>query len=210
MWRWVIRLYVSLIVFVLLLFGAGVLVIRVAHLLMKVGSPLLSQVIHAHILFTMFLLGMVAGQVHLGSNFTGRGWFRSKSGLTYEGFRLEKLKPWTWLFVSPLILLGTGFWYLERRDLGVLSGATLSGFYQGFLMPDCSNVVWATAYRDAIPCSMQLSFVGVWVAAAGYSFAPFIWRHGASLLRSLKPDAGVPTPTEKDQDSPMKEKTQVQ
>jgi hypothetical protein len=130
MWRWVIRLYVSLIVFVLLLFGAGVLVIRVAHLLMKVGSPLLSQAIHAHILFTMFLLGMVAGQVHLGSNFTGRGWFRSKSGLTYEGFRLEKLKPWTWLFVSPLILLGgvlvfgtTRFGCVVRCDaLGFLSG----------------------------------------------------------------------------------------
>jgi hypothetical protein len=209
MWRWIIRIYVSFMVYVIMLFASGVLLIRVAHLLMKIGSPLLVQWIHNHVLLTMFLLGVVAGQVVLGSNFTGRGWFRSKSGLTYEGFKLEKLKPWTWLFVSPLFLLGTGFWYLEQRELGVLSGHTLSSFYHDFLIPDCSNVAWATAYRDAVPCSMQLFFVGFWMASIGYSLAPIVRKRGADLLRSIRREPGAANSIEETNGSEMKEKTEL-
>ncbi len=142
MWRWIIRMYVSVVLFVFLLFCSGAVLIRVAHLLLMVGSPVLLQWMHAHYLFAMFLLGVLAGLVVLGSNVTGRGWFRSKDGLTYEGFKLEKIKPWTWLLISPVFVLGVIAWFLEKSESGALSGVSIVNFYNDVLMPDCPLASW--------------------------------------------------------------------
>src|ERR1039458_3080700 len=196
MWRWIIRIYVSSVLFLFLLFCSGVLLIRVAHLLMKAGSPFLLQSIHAHVLLTMFLLGMAAGLTFLGSRFTGRGWFRSKDGQTYEGFRLEELKPWTWLFGSLIFLLGVVLWCLEQGEKGVLSNLTPANFYHDFVIPDCSSA-WVIGYKSeiAVACTMQLLFGGIWLASIGYSLAPMARRRSMSLLHSFRaePEAGIST-----------------
>jgi hypothetical protein len=193
MWRWIIRSYVSVMLFWVLMFSGGVALREVDHLSLLAGSSVLSRWCHAHVLWTLFLLGIMAGQVSLGSNFTGEGWFRSKDGQTYEGFKLEELKPWTWLLVSPLFLLGVVMWCLEKNESGVFSSLSFESFYHDFLMPNCSNV-GLRAYQFNISCGMQLLFVGFWMASIGYSLAPIVRKHGAKLFRSLRfePEATIP------------------
>jgi hypothetical protein len=206
MWRWIIRLYVSFVVFVFLLYCSGVLLIQVSRLLLWADSPLFLQWIHAHVLFTMFLIGVLAGQAVLGSNITGRGWFRSKSGLSYEGFKLEIIKPWTWLLISPVFMLGVVSWILERSESGVWSNITLVNFYHDVLKPNCS-LSWWRNYQLYPFCGIQLLCVGIWMASIGYSLAPLVRRHGSRLLRSLRNVNDATIPTEESSTSLMKEKT---
>jgi hypothetical protein len=84
MWRWIIRVYVAFIVFVILLFVCGAGLLEINRFLIRTGFGGLNRLMHEYTLIMTFLLGLVAGMAYLGSNFTGRGWFRSKSGLTYE------------------------------------------------------------------------------------------------------------------------------
>jgi hypothetical protein len=207
MGRWIIRVYVSLMVFWILMFCCGVFLIRVARLLLKAGFPLLLQWVHVHSLIAMLLLGMAAGQIVVGSNFTGRGWFRSKSRLTYEGFKLEKIKPWTWILVSPVFLLGVIGWVFEKSELGVLSNITPVGFYHDVLIPNCSLSSWKN-YQLYPFCGVQLIFVGIWMASIGYSLAPLVRRHGSRLLRIMRNAHEVSTSVEESQKSLMKEKTE--
>jgi hypothetical protein len=167
------------------MFSNGAILITVARLMARIGLSFLTQLIHSHVLFSMFLLGVLAGQVVVGSNFTGRGWFRSRSGLTYEGFKLETLKPWTWLLVSPVFLLGVVSWMQERIESGVLSNLTLVSFYHDVLMPNCSLSSWKN-YQLYPFCGVQLICVGIWMASIGYSLAPLVRRHGSRLLRSMR------------------------
>jgi len=183
MWRWIIRAYVSLVLFLFFLFGSGVVLVRVAHALAEIGWPYPLQEIHSHLLVAMFLLGLASGQVILGSNFTGKGWFRSRDGRTYEGFRLEELKPWTWLFGSFIFALGVVVWSMEQIEISAHWKPSLASFYHDFFMPDCSNARFAD-YKNSITvtCTMHLLFVGILVASVGYSLAPFVRRQAASLL----------------------------
>jgi hypothetical protein len=182
MWRWMIRIYVAFVVFAFLMFISGVLLIRVDRLLITVGYPGFSRAVHEHVLFTMFLLGFVVGQLYLESNFTGRGWFRSKSGLTYEGFKLEALKPWTWIIAGPILLLGTFLWFYEQSESGVMSDLSPGRFYHDFLMPNCSNAP-LVGFPGDLTCFMHLLFVGTWVASIGYSLAPTVRRNALVMLR---------------------------
>ncbi len=186
MWRWIIRVYVAFVVFVLLLFGISAGLLQINHLLIRTGFYGLSRSTHEHILPTMLLLGLAAGQVYLGSNFTGRGWFRSKSGLTYEGFKLEKLKPWSWLIVSPVLLAGIVFWFAIQREDGAQSVISWQSFYQGFLMPECSNRRIFGVGGNDLQCGIHLMFLGTWIAAVGYSLAPALRKRVLTLYRSLR------------------------
>jgi len=179
MWRWLVRVYVGFIVFGFLLFVSGALLINGVRWLLRFGLIVPSQWIHDHVLLTMFLLGLTIGQLVLGSNFTGRGWFRRKGGITYEGFRLEKIKPWIWIIVSPVLLLGTIAWVLEQSESGSLTNVTFLGFYRTFLMPNCSDSQLSA--NDS--CTMQLLFVGTWTASVGYSIAPAVRKRASRLLR---------------------------
>ena len=185
MWRWIIRIWVSVVLFVFLIFCSSGLLIRVTHLLAKMGFPLLLQWAHVHALLAMFLSGLLAGQVVLGPNFTGRGWFRSQNGLTYEGFKLEEIKPWTWLLFSPVFLLGIVAWLLEQRESEPRSNFSFVNFYHDVLMPNCS-LSWWKNYPLYPFCGVQLIFVGAWIAAVGYSLAPMVRRGGSKLLRTMQ------------------------
>ena len=186
MWRWSIRAYVSFLFFVILQFICGVLLIRIDHALVRFGFQGLNRFVHGHLLITEFLLGLASGQIYLGSNITGRGWFRSKSGLTYEGFKLEALKPWSWLILSPVLLAGVVFWFAIRKEAGVVAEISWRSFYQGFLAPKCLNVKMLGIGSD-FQCGIHLMFLGTWVAAVGYSFAPACRRRAMILCRFLRP-----------------------
>jgi hypothetical protein len=189
MWRWIIRVYVAFMLFVVLVFMAGIAVVSVERSVVRLGYSGLSRVVHEYPLLTLFLIGLVVGQIYLGSNITGRGWFRSKSGLTYEGFRLEKLKPWSWLIVSPVLIAGIFLWLTLQAERGASSDIRLSSFYHGFLMSDCSNFRGARIHGDP-ECSLRLMMLGTWVAAVGYSLAPFVRRSRQGLYRCLANHVG--------------------
>ncbi len=189
MWRWIIRVYVAFVVFVFLLFLCGVGLIQFDHFLIRSGFSGLNRLMHEHTLITTFLLGLVAGVTYLGSNFTGRGWFRSKSGLTYEGFKLEELKRWTWLITSPILLAGILFWVAIQKENGVLAKIGWRSFYEGFLMPECSNRRLFAIGSD-YQCGLRLMFLGTWVAAVGYSLAPILRKQVLTFLMRLRKRSG--------------------
>jgi hypothetical protein len=186
MWRWIIRIYVSLMVFLVFLFVTIVAIRAGARLLVSAGSPMLIEWLRGHVLSSAFLTGMIAGFVPVGSSLTGEGWFRSKNGSTFEGFKLEEIRPWTWLILSPIFFLGVVVWCLEQSQ-SVLWSLTLASFYHNFLMPTCSDV-WARGYWFNQSCNMQLLFVASWVSAIGYSLAPFVRRSVLSISRSDTPE----------------------
>lgn len=188
-WRWIIRIWVSIVMFCLLMFMSGGILVSLVHLSLRVEFLPLRQWIRDYDLLTMFLLGVSAGLPVLDSRFTGRGWFRSKSGLTYEGFKLEKIKRWMWLLISPILILGVVVWIETQRESGALLSATLSSFYHEFLMPDCFSG-GLLRYRGNTTCSTNLLSVGTWLASIGYSLAPAIRRRGAKLLRARRKTGG--------------------
>jgi hypothetical protein len=209
MWRWIIRAWVSLVLFWMLMLSSCVALIAAVRQMARLGIPFLLQQIHSHALLSMFLLGMLAGQVVLGSNFTGRGWFRSKSGLTYEGFKLENIKPWTWLMISPVLLLGVVLWAHAQSESIILSNISVGDFYHDVITPNCS-LSWWKNYRLYPCCGVQLLCVGVWMASLGYSIAPKVRRQGTRLIRSLKSAPDTAFRLEAGGDSSMKKKAKLQ
>lgn len=186
MWRWIIRIWISIVMFWFLTFMSGLILSSVVHLFLRMELVALRQAIRDHHLVAMFLLGLAAGLPVLGSRFTGRGWFRSKSGLTYEGFKLEEIKRWMWLLISPALMLGVFVWGESQHGMGVLSGrAALSSFYHELVMPNCSSG-GLLSYRGDTTCSASLLTVGIWLSAVGYSVAPAIRMGGAKLLRARR------------------------
>src|SRR5579863_2124240 len=137
--RWILRIWVSIVMFWFLTFMSGLTLTWLVHLSLRLEFFALRQWIRDHDLATMFLLGVSAGLPILDSRFTGRGWFRSKTGLTCEGFKLEKIKRWMWLLASPALIFGVVIWLVGEREMGVLHDATLSSFYHELLAPNCSN-----------------------------------------------------------------------
>ncbi len=185
MWRWIIRIWVSFVVFWFHMFMGGLVLASLVHLSLRMEFLFLRQMIRDHDLLTMFLLGVCVGLPVLDSRFTGRGWFKSKSGLTYEGFKLEKIKRWMWLLVSPVLILGVAAWIETQSNMGVLGSATFSGFYHEVLMPNCS-AGGLLRYRGDTTCVMNLLTVGTWLASVGYSLAPAIRSRGAKVLRAKR------------------------
>jgi hypothetical protein len=189
MWRWIIRVYASIVLFWFFMFCLGLVFVQLAHALMRIGWPYLLLQIHSHLLVTMFLLGLISGSITLGSNFTGAGWFRSRDGQSYEGFKFEEIKPWTWLLGVFIFGLGVVLWRLEQVETSALLQPSVSSFYHDFLMPDCSNVRFANYRSDmAITCTMHLLFVGIFVASVGYSLAPMLRKIGAGIIRKANSD----------------------
>ena len=184
MWRWIIRAYVSLMVFLVLLFVSVVVFKEVAHLFTKAGSPWLSEWFAEHTLLTAFLAGLVAGQVPVGSRLTGEGWFQSKDGKSFEGFKLEELRRWTWLLLSPLFLIGVVVWWILQSQ-GAFSISALFAIYRDLLVRNCSNV-WAQKYWFDDSCNIQMVFIAPWIASIGYSAAPILRKHGSLVLHGSR------------------------
>jgi hypothetical protein len=184
MWRWVIRAYVSLMIFLVLLFNSAVVFKEVAHVLTRVGSPLLSKWFSEHTLLTALFAGVMAGQVPVDSRLTGEGWFRSKDGKSFEGFKLEELRRWTWLLLSPLFLIGFVAWWFEQSQ-SVFSSPALSGVYHELLVRNCSNV-WASKYWFDNSCNIQIVLIAPWVASIGYSLAPALRKRASLILHGLR------------------------
>lgn len=179
--RWLLRLYVFFILFFALLFlHSLVLVILVRRLQhFGVGEP--SRFIHDHLLLTMLLLGTLVGYGQWGANLTGLTWFRSKSGLVWEGFRLEKIKPWAWILVSPALPVGLFFWFEIHMAGGALETLSWKNLFEGFFKPNCSAVQIFRIGGEQ-NCFLHLLFVGTWMAAVGCSLAPGLRRAVKKLI----------------------------
>jgi hypothetical protein len=184
MWRWVIRIYVAFTVFGVLMFLSTLMLVQVDRSLVRSGYLGLSHAVHQHPLLALLLMGFAAGQLYLGSNFTGHGWFRSKTGLTYEGFKLEELKPWSWAIVSPVLLAGIFLWFGMQEEAGTFADISWASFNRSFLMPDCSNRRFFGVGGD-MACSLNLMFLGTWVASIGYSLAPVCRKRAWKLLPKI-------------------------
>jgi hypothetical protein len=185
MWRWIIRIWASVVLFWCLTFMSGLALASLVHFSVRIEFFALRQWIRDHDLLAMFLLGVSAGMPALDSRFTGRGWFRSKTGLTYEGFKLAKIKKWMWLLASPVLVFGIVIWFEDHRERGALHGVSLSSFYHELLMPNCSGG-GLLRYRGDTTCSTNLLTVGIWIASIGYSLAPAFRSRCARLLRSWR------------------------
>jgi hypothetical protein len=184
MWRWIIRAYVSLMVFLVLLFVSVVVFKEVAHLLTWAGYSRLPDWFGEHTLLTALLAGVMAGQVPVDSRLTGEGWFRSKDGKSFEGFKLEVLRRWTWLLLSPLFLIGITVWWFQQ-DQSAFSSSAVSGIYHELLARNCSNV-WARKYWFDNSCNIQMVLIAPWMASIGYSLAPTLRRCGSLILHGSR------------------------
>lgn len=184
MWRWIIRTYVSLVVFVVLMFVEVVGINEVSHLLAITGFSWPLELIRTHLLLTALLAGVLAGQVPVDSRLTGKNWFRSKDGKSFEGFKLEELRPWTWLFISAIFLLVVVLVILEEAQGGEFSIRTFIIFCQEAFTRNCSEVIAHKNYFDE-SCNTQMVLIAPWVASIGYSLGPMIRGHGARLAANL-------------------------
>ena len=189
MGRWIIRIWVSIVVFWFSMFMGGLVLASLVHFSLRLDLLFFRQLIRDHDLIVMFVLGVCVGLPVLDSRFTGRGWFKSESGLIYEGFKLEKIKRWMWLLVSPVLILAVAAWIETQSNMGVLGSATFSGFYHEVLIPNCSTG-GLLRYRGDTTCSMNLLTVGTWLASFGYSLAPVIRSRGAKVLRAKRSTEG--------------------
>jgi hypothetical protein len=185
MWRWIIRIYVAFVIFVFLLFLFGAGLLQIDHVLVRFGFLLLHHLMREYMLVTMFLLGVCAGQVYLGTNVTGQGWFSARDGSGYEGFRVEELKPWTWAIGSPFLLAGIIFWFGIQMENSGFAQVGWQSFYRGFLAPECSSGK-IFGIDGNLECSIHVMFLGTWMAAVGYSFAPAIRMYVRGVYRRLK------------------------
>ena len=115
---------------------------------------------------------------------TGEGWFRSKDGKSFEGFKLEELRRWTWLLLSPLFLIGVVVWWILQSQ-GAFSISALFAIYRDLLVRNCSNV-WAQKYWFDDSCNIQMVFIAPWIASIGYSAAPILRKHGSLVLHGSR------------------------
>lgn len=189
MWRWTSRVYVSFMLFWVLVFGTVVSLRVLAHLLTQASFPGASVWFASHVFLTALLAGWLAGQVPVDSRLTGEGWFRSKDGKTFEGLKLVQLRPWTWLMVTPIVILGiTALFLKESRS--VFSSTTLSSFLGDLISKNCSSV-WAQKNWFDTSCNVQLVLLAPWVASIGYSIAPWVQKHGPQVLWALRSSRGA-------------------
>jgi hypothetical protein len=184
MWRWTIRVYVSLVFFWVLLFCAVISLKELAYLLTKASFPWVSDWFGAHTLLTALLAGLIAGQVPVDSRLTGEGWFRAKDGKSFEGFKLDALRPWTWLIVTPVVVAGITALFLEE-SWSVFSFPTLIGLYDDLVVRNCSDV-WAKKNWFDNSCNVQLVLLSPWVASIGYSIAPAIRKRGSQVFAEFR------------------------
>jgi hypothetical protein len=184
MWRWIVRAYISFMLFWVLLFGAFVSLKELSRLLAYTHFPGIFEWAAAHVLIAAFLAGLIAGQVPVDSRFTGERWFRSKDGSGFENLKLEKLRPWTWLAVTPIAVLGIGALFLELHR-SVLSGLTLSSFLSDLVSKNCANVWTRRNWFDTF-CNVQSVLLAPWVASIGYSISPFVQRRTLQFSAVLR------------------------
>ena len=180
MLRWAIRVYVSFVLFVVFVFGAVVGLKELVRLLAYASFPWVGEWFSTHTLLTASIAGLLAGQVPVDSRLTGEGWFRTKEGNNFEGLKLDALRPWTWLIVTPISVLAVAALYFEESQ-SVYSSLTLSGLYSELVARNCSYVQANKYWFDNF-CNVQLVILAPWVASIGYSIAPAIRKRGFKAL----------------------------
>jgi hypothetical protein len=111
--------------------------------------------------------------------------------LIYEGFMLEKIKPWTWLMVLPISLCILVLLALDESHTGELSHLSFLGFVSEVTVPNCSAIPLKESYRYT-DCSTPMLLSGSWLASVGYSLGPVTRKMVASIARRRR-SAADPT-----------------
>jgi hypothetical protein len=192
MWRWILRAYVSFMLFWVLLFCAMLVLKELCRLLAYTFLPGILEWVGTHVFPAALLVGIVAGQAPVNSRFTGEKWFRSKDGNGFEDLKLETLRPWTWLMLTPIAVLGLTLMFLEQRQ-SVFSDLTFGHFLSELFLRSCADI-WARKYWFDESCNVQSVLIVPWIASIGYSIAPAVQRFallGFSVFRNSREESDV-------------------
>jgi hypothetical protein len=155
-----------------------------AYLLSKIGSPELWQALHTHLFARALAVGLLAGLVPLQTWIAATGVLNPKDVRVIRRLNPDRLKPWTFVFLSPVLLLVLGNWTLHWIEnsgryesvFRTSSPYHVSELFKGFLSTDCSStggsaMFWGDTY--GFQCMIHAQLIAVWLIALGYSLAPY-------------------------------------
>jgi hypothetical protein len=217
--RWIPRFLLCIFFYSISIYVVGRLTDVLAYILTKSGSPYLWQMLHEHIFIRALLVGLLAGLIPLQTWMAATGVFNPKHIILLKRLNPDRLKPWVFVFLSPVIIIALSRWtiqWLENRRLSssVLqtdSAYPFSEFFNGFFSTDCSiasesNIFWRDEY--GFSCMMHRQWIAIWLIAIGYSLAPAVRKRVIPLFNTNHPDPIDEPSTENITESTITEKTE--
>ena len=219
--RWIPRFLICIFFYSISIYVVGRLADVLAYLLAKSGSTDLWQMLHEHIFARALLVGLLAGLVPLQTWIAAVGVFNPKHKILLKRLNPDRLKPWVFVYLSPVIviaLLRWAFQWYENRSqyssvLQTTSPYRFSEFFNGFFSTDCSNaaesaVFWRDQY--GLSCMVHRQLIAIWLIAIGYSLAPAVRKRVIPLFNMDHPHSIDEPSTENITESTITEKTDTQ
>ena len=191
-----------------------------AHLLAKIGSPELWQALQVHLFARALAVGLLSGLVPLQTWVAATGILNPRDVRVIRRLNPDRLKPWTFVFLSPVVLLALGGWTIQWFEnssqyesvLRTTSPYHLSELFKGFLSTNCSSsggsaVSWGDSY--AFRCMVHAQLIAIWLIAVGYSLAPIFRKRVLPLFSKEGPVSRNEPQNENIEESTMTEKTEA-
>jgi hypothetical protein len=217
--RWISRFLLCIFFYSVSIYVVGRLADVLAYLLAKSGSTDLWQMLHEHIFARALLVGLLAGLVPLQIWIAAAGIFNRKFAVMLKRINPDRLKPWVFVFFSPLMILALISWAINWFDLHSRHSSVLqttspypmSEFFHGFLSTNCSSAadwrvdLWGARY--AFSCMIHVQLISTWVITIGYSLAPLVRKHVFPMFTMEHPAPIEEPPTENLKESTMIGKT---
>jgi hypothetical protein len=189
-------------------------------LMAKIGSPELWKMLHEHLFVRALMVGLIAGLVPLRIWIAAAGIFNRKFERGLKRINPDLLKPWVFMFLSPVIVIAFLRWTFQWFENGsqyssvlqTTSPYQLSEFFKGFFSTNCSNasesnVFWRDGY--GLSCMVHVQLIVIWMIAIGYSLAPAV-RKKAMILFNTDNSVPMDEPsTANIQESTITEKTDI-
>jgi hypothetical protein len=219
--RWIPRFLLCIFFYSISIYVIGRLADVLAFLFAKSGSPDLWQMLHEHIFVRALLVGLLAGLVPLQTWIAATGVFNPKHVIFLKRLNPDRLKPWVFVFLSPVIVFALLRWAMQwyensSRNSSVLQATSpyrFSEFFNGFFSTDCSivsesNMFWRDGY--GFSCLVHRQLIAIWLIAIGYSLAPAVRKRVMPLFNMDHPDPIDEPSTENITESTITEKTESQ
>jgi hypothetical protein len=216
--RWIPQFLICIFLYSISVYVVGRLAEVLAYFLAKSGSVALWQLLHEHPFVRSFLVGLIAGLVPFRTWIAASGVFNPRFARTLKRLNPDLLKPWVFLYLSPVFVMAllrwTMQWHENRRlstsVLQTISAYPLSEFFKGFLATNCSSggesaFFWRDEY--GLGCMKHMASIAIWLTAIGYSLAPAARKQVLPLFKTERPTL-VEGPSDEDlQGSTITEKT---
>src|ERR1035437_2773781 len=103
--RWIPRFLICIFFYSISIYVVGRLADVLAYLLAKSGSTDLWQMLHEHIFARALLVGLLAGLVPLQTWIAAVGVFNPKHKILLKRLNPDRLKPWVFVYLSPVIVI---------------------------------------------------------------------------------------------------------